>query len=95
MFYVGQKVVCVDDNHFGLDLGETAPRRGVIYTIRAFHGDGDAIFLNEIVNKPHFYNCGTVFAECSWLTCRFRPLTDISVFQKILDDVTKQRERVD
>lgn len=91
-FYVGQKVVCVNDvegefripgvkYHRGLD-GLT---KGTVYTIRDIctHPDGrkDFIKVKEIVRKV---------LDCPYSHNRFKPLESkaISIFRKIAEDVS-------
>jgi hypothetical protein len=90
MFWIGQKVVCVDDRGLAAALhqDEVGPLVGDIYTVRGLicvngqHG----VKLFEIVNPPHQYWGET--RECAFYARRFRPVvekkTDISVFEEIL-----------
>lgn len=94
-FRVGQKVVCVDSSPLDGTLGwmtdADAPQEGAIYTVTGnatirFRGkDHGAVFLMEIKNSAH----GGLYGAF-----RFRPVverkTDISVFQKILDDANSK-----
>jgi hypothetical protein len=62
MFFVGQKVTCVNDRNWPhrskFGYAPTFPRKGSIYTVRAIapriiHGhDEDGLLLAEIVNPP-------------------------------------------
>lgn len=86
-FRVGQKVECIKAFHKSLlQVGEVAPLKGMICTIRAFHPNGDAIYLAEIVNPP-LYGGGT--RECAFASEHFRPFvereTDISLFTAMLN----------
>lgn len=102
-FYVGQKVVCVDDSvhpewnvnpdfRYCGDLDGL--KRGLIYTIRRVGYDkidGDpVIWLQEIIRTEW-----PLAGESGFHQLRFRPLTetekqtDISVFREILDRVKK------
>jgi hypothetical protein len=91
-FYVGQSVVCVDDEGFKRPAFygcETFPVQGNIYTIRqiALFPETEAgLRLFEIVNEPREYLIGCV--EPYFLARRFRSLqerkTDISIFEKLL-----------
>jgi hypothetical protein len=94
MFYVGQKVVCINDCNGNDSLAEDpifgrgyamGLRKGEIYTI--------------ISTYRHFVEVDRVKGGCGWDIVRFRPLvenkraTDISIFQRILAR-TKVPERV-
>lgn len=99
-FYVGQKVICVDDQFSQLwvddELTGNRPVKGVIYTIRGIvtwnfrDGTGPAIYLEEVVNSPNprgwFGNLGHL--EHPFTIERFRPVierkTDISIFTEML-----------
>jgi hypothetical protein len=105
MFHVGQKIVCVDDlddislaEKLGLfivgDLDGLT--KGAIYTIRALITDPvTGVYcarLHEIHRQPMPYRGGTF--EVGFRITRFRPVvekkTDISIFTRILDDVSKR-----
>lgn len=100
-FYVGQKVVCVDDGGFypngGPTSGELLPVRSQVYTVRDLvpnYVRGPSIRLHEIANKPHAYIDlldGSPVYECAFACRRFRPVvnTDISIFTAMLK-TTKQ-----
>jgi hypothetical protein len=93
-FHVGQKVVYIYDGIKRPTMNEKIPVRNVVYTIRGFHPDGDAIHLEEIVNPDHLYceNGRTVVLELYFLLTSFRPLikTDISIFQAMLVPTDKR-----
>lgn len=91
-FRVGQEVVCVAppivEPYYPNEVG---PLVGHIYTIRAFHPDGDAIVVDEIINPYNIYFDevgGKEFQEPYWLLKRFRPVvkteTNISIFTSML-----------
>lgn len=92
-FYIGQKVVCIDDssNTFILKLHLRCWHHlkiGEVYTISGFDPEGvDAVYLIEI---PELVISGWDF-PVGWGVERFRPLvekkTDISVFQQMLQKV--------
>ena len=89
MFFIGQQVVCIDDNFAPARRLFKLPVKGQIYTIRGFmdeDGDDLAVWLEEIVNNPAHFRDG--FGECSFYVWRFRPLkaTDISIFTAILNN---------
>lgn len=102
-FYVGQKVVCVDDDDHpewnpGLDLKSDLPvrawiSRGTVYQIRKIIAD--EVWL-EGINRKGRHN-GHNWADGGFFSRRFRPLTerktDISVFKKMLNPADN-RERV-
>jgi len=95
MFYVGQKVICVDGRPSGNGYGnEQLPKQGGVYTVRAIVGRN--LRLLEIVNQPRMYARG--FEEASFHPSRFRPILDrsidISTFHSILNDPYKQIEGV-
>ena len=103
MFYVGQKVICVDAsisdkylpavpsyNSWVNDLDGLT--EGVVYTIAGtadFFG-APVVFVAEIKRPPHSDG-----SESGYAAARFRPVvqkkTDISVFTKMLKD-TKAKE---
>jgi len=96
---VGMKVVCIRD-FLDCAQGETSPQVGSIYTIREIslvqptvpEWAGHVRFrLVEIINEPRRYLEGV--SECWFIHTSFRPLVDnedkldISVFQKLLDEI--------
>lgn len=95
MFYVGQKVVCVEPSRGGGYPDDIVPYVGGIYTIRGIDANraGGAyhtgLFLEEIVNPLRGYAGYVVLSEASFRATRFRPLTerktDISVFRALLN----------
>jgi hypothetical protein len=103
MFYVGQKVVCVSDDWW-LN-GERhdrwykrLPVCGEVYTIRSI------VVLNEFMGgiaglklEEFIFPDGSRFdgnGEGAFIATHFRPVierkTDISIFTRILDDVSKR-----
>lgn len=85
-FRVGQKVVCIHD--FKPYPDEVHPVRGGVYTVRdcfpsAYFDGMYAVRLEEIVNARLTYAHGV--DEVAFLSIRFRPLTDISVFTRMLE----------
>lgn len=82
-FRVGQKVVCIDDSVNPYGVLATYPKKGVVYAVRGVHPDGDAIFLDSIIN-PLIGG-----REPCFLNYRFRPVverkTDISIFKAMLN----------
>ena len=103
MFYVGQKVIYVNDRrssdarHCVWDR-ETFPKVGSIYTIRAivecrvaYGYDEDGLLLMEIVNRPDHYVSprGRITHELAFRVSRFRPIqtTSIDVFTDMLEPV--------
>jgi hypothetical protein len=94
-FHIGQKVVYIYEGPRDLRYGERAPIKGQIYTIRGFP-DAEAMFLEEIVNKPNVYtdNGKLITREKGWFRSSFRPLikTDISIFEAMLVPVNGKVE---
>lgn len=102
-FYVGQKVVCIDDSDRRMRAttyeGPNPLRKGTIYTVREIayrHTGGDlTLMLKEIVLPV----CWFYGQEYAFLADRFRPLderkTDISVFTRLLEPSPADRERVE
>ena len=93
MFYVGQKVVCVDDVPVmgGWHPESQSPVEGEIYTITAFGEESPDsmmryqahVWLAEIRNA----------FDIGYLARRFRPLTDISTLQSIVAEVKAGKPR--
>ena len=92
MFYVGQKVVCVNDS-WVTNRPDTRPVKGIVYTIRGIDGDerGTSIYLVEIVNPARMVREGLF--EVSFWAWRFRPVTDISTLQAIVAEVKTGKPR--
>ena len=97
-FYVGQKVVCVDDTpdkHPMRAANMAGLMAGTIYTVRAIrvhdHSGRPGLMLQEIM-RPILGGDGR---EQPFSVQRFRPAverkTDISIFTRILDDVKHNR----
>lgn len=96
-FYVGQKVVCIDDS-LALDGLRTSLRQNAVYTIRAIDPGKDCngetgLYLQEVVDAP----IRRKFPTGAYRASRFRPVverkTDISIFTKLLDGI-QYKERV-
>lgn len=104
-FYIGQKVVCVNNKgnfssiaraSLGSD-GCVEIKEGEIYTIRDIYydpfckDDGIVVNLEEVRRKIHEGG-----RELGYHHSRFRPLekkkTDISIFQSILNDVKAEEK---
>lgn len=102
-FYVGQRVVCVDDNWTNFDWCQHTPNKptkGAVYTIRKLYypPEGLACLLQEIVNPMRQWSLA--FGEGGFMCRRFRHVvekkTDISIFTEILDrENGVVRKRVD
>ena len=83
-FFVGQKVVCIDDRYLMRPHNEKLPVKGEIYTIRwigidSQYGVGPVVRLIEIVNPEHQYYPPSRMLppeECWFQARRFRPLVD-------------------
>lgn len=95
MFYVGQKVVCVNANpHPTAEWDDDGPVNGRIYTVAAVYltpfGRRPAISLLELKRSQASQ---LIWKHNGYGQYRFRPIverkTDISVFKKMLlgDDV--------
>lgn len=101
MFYVGQKVVCVNDDvdafkktdpyllKHGLD-GLGGLTKGSVYTINRFDENGRCIHLNEIVRGDSAVGDHRII-DYGFDKRRFRPATDISMLEQIAVDVTAGR----
>ena len=86
MFKIGQKVICIDatQNQYLIE--------GNIYTISGFDNSFfEGVYLAEPETKKHYV---------AFYVHRFRPLvenkkeTDITIFQKLLNSITKELENV-
>jgi hypothetical protein len=109
-FYVGQKVVCVDDYWDPQDRFPAIayPKKGTVYTIRSVHkpccsesnsNEPFCVMVDELKSPP-----GTVCLACGepgemdFRHSRFRPLierkTSIEIFTKMLTPNKRQREVV-
>lgn len=91
-FWIGQKVVCLKEGAWKkMAAYEVSPTLDGVYTIRGFHEDGDAIYLDEIKN-PMVYRGGQ--RECCFLLKYFHPLvektteTGMAILREILDRET-------
>lgn len=95
MFYVGQKVVCVDDAVTSSRRGwfsapNVKPTIGKVYTVRAV-GESVEGFLGLRLHELNLCGKrgdGLFFIDNFYRASRFRPVverkTDISIFKKIL-----------
>lgn len=83
-FFVGQRVVCVDDRNRGT---KADPRlvRGGIYHIARVTAEGRGVWVEELPEHPSYLG---------YHADRFRPIierkTDISVFTAILNPSTQK-----
>lgn len=103
MWYVGQKVVCINDSPFPSDedikWGETeAIYIDEIYTLKSIHHDLDGALVFHLFEVERDRESRDQFSHLvGYGTWRFRPLlnkkTDISVFTDILKTV-KDSENV-
>jgi len=77
-FYVGQRVVCVDDDFERPPLGEIFPREGTVYTVRRVIVTKElaGLHLTEIVNKRRWYANQLWPVEVRFDFDAFRPLAD-------------------
>jgi len=91
---VGCRVTQIDDSPWhAMDLGETAPEFGAVYTVRdivPWRGE-IGIRLAEIVNPPALQPWG--YDECVFIVSCFRPVktidtsSQVSALKKIVADV--------
>lgn len=95
MFYVGQKVVCVDDRLTPgrLWADSVPPVEGGIYTIVSIvtnDSGNEALVLAEAPRGP----MSRAFGAYGYHSRRFRPVverkTDISLFQRMLNPKTAE-----
>jgi hypothetical protein len=108
VFFVGQKVTCINDRNwpaprqFGA-YSPILPARGRAYTVREVvpmmrrGWDEDGLFLEEIVNPIQTRRDGSTF-ELAFRQSRFRPLraTSIDLFLEMLQPVpTRERVRAE
>lgn len=90
-FYVGQKVVCVDDQNYppaAFKLSPAVPTKNSVYTIRdVLTARGEPLVrLEEIVCEKHdFVDVG--FVECAWWARRFRPLVERKTSIELLTSI--------
>lgn len=97
-FFVGQKVVCVDDNRVissHPNLGSLLPwplKKGDVYTVR-WQGMHNHPILGEsyCIRVEGITRCDILQADCPFRASRFRPVEykAMSVFRKIAIDVTE------
>ena len=83
-FEVGQRVVCIKDA-WNVTWGEAAPVYMGIYTIRDIEPDYKnrvGLRFREIVNPALEYRDG--LKETAFVWTGFKPVTDISIFKKML-----------
>lgn len=95
MFYVGQEVVCIDDNWWDRDgvppQTYSLPQKDRVYHVRAVinreDGEGTYLLLEEIVNPED-----EEYTETEFHSDYFRPIkkTDISIFTDILKQVEEK-----
>lgn len=87
-FRIGQRVVCINDGwvHSLLHLLRFLPKKGEIYTIRGIPqmpgGDVGLLFEEGLNDLCQLYKI-----EPSFSLANFRPMTDISIFIAMLDQV--------
>lgn len=99
MFYVGQKVVCIDDTNIPLTYGESAPTKGGHYTIRKIRHNGQSVLLVEVVNKPYHYIDFTtdepVYCETGFKSSRFAPIEEYTDSMSIAMQLVQELDQVD
>ncbi|MGA0595647.1 hypothetical protein [Enterovirga sp. CN4-39] len=101
MFYVGQKVVCVDGdfprweavraNYEPVEI----PRAGVTYTVRELFDHDGAVYLRLDEIRNPLLRLRTGLLEPAFGQRRFRPVvqTDISIFQAMLTKYPSKRRQ--
>lgn len=104
-FYVGQKVVCVDDADHDTDPRTCPgsywvpnwPKHGEIYTIRNIRGDG-GVHLFEVLNPIRSWS-DKPDGEVWWISTRFRPRIEkstdagMAILREILDRETVKDDK--
>lgn len=99
MFYVGQKVACIDDSGMQLPYGEASPKKGGHYTIREIRHNGRSVLLVEIVNKPQYYRDVVTGQlgdfELSFYSFRFAPIEEYSDSMSIAMQLIQELDQVD
>lgn len=106
MFFVNQKVVCISDhfdpivwgNEYGVEIEETLPTKGQIYSIRRIFQDpfdGNILFhLHEIKNPElPYYGLNNshhvITYEVGFHTSRFKPLISIEDDMKMFREISE------
>ena len=79
MYYIGQKVVCIDDKRQNYDMGNL--KENTIYTVKGFHPRDGGLILNEAKGDGGF---GAYLKE------RFMPLTEFSKVQEAAEQLFKE-----
>jgi hypothetical protein len=96
IFFVGMKVVCVDDVGWpGQFILPNTPVRGIVYSIRdvGINPDGGiGVRVYEIVNPPIRTKWGNI-SEPGFSARRFRPVTGCSIFKKEAEPLSKRRSK--
>lgn len=93
MFYVGQKVVCVDDRFPYKALPTTIrPIAGNIYTVTRGNFM-DRVVWREGIEIAEARNTRPNAGHTGFLAARFRPVTDISDLQAIVAEVKTGKPR--
>lgn len=92
VYYVGQKVVCLNGNWGQTTRGSLLQRRGCpnlptegcVYTIRELHMGAEELFIKlvEVVNPMNYLADGTP-VEPIFQASRYKPLDEIKVDEKI------------
>ena len=101
-FYVGQRVVYAPQDPEDYDKSRQRyptlvfPKIGKVYTVREIFlvriEDRVGLRLAEIVNREVFYAEGPL--EPGFWHCDFKPVTDISELEKLLNVVPVKKELV-
>jgi hypothetical protein len=79
MFYIGQKVVCIDDKIKTIGVGEL--KEDTIYTVEGFNDYDEGLILREIKSPSHLG---------AYLNERFIPLSAYSKNAEALEQLFKE-----
>ena len=79
MFYIGQKVVCIDDKIKKFRVGEL--KEDTIYTVKGFNDYDKGLILREIKSPAH---------HGAYLNERFIPLSAYSKNAEALEQLFKE-----
>ena len=100
-FYVGQKVVCMEDGHLPQRAWDRTPvshwiARGNTYVIRRVSNRKNALVWLRGINRARDVGERDRIVDGGFFACRFRPLverkTSIEIFQRLLLPSEKEKE---
>lgn len=77
-FYVGQKVVCIDDAMHSFNAIKPALSKGTVYTIAGLQDVGKENFKLVLAEQPGQDRDGNLHADFGYRATRFRPLIEKS-----------------